>query len=256
MASWERHGEESKYAGASKESNSNPRHVGAPLRTISMEERIEERRIAKENQRKGAVHMELSESEEEAPKPAEASQASSPAENLKATSTDSTKAASLKAASTDSTDKKPENGTTLVEPILADAEPTSEVKEGDAKPAEVLDDDDVVAAVVTEVAEVVPSAKASRKSGARELVEDLDAVAPKKKPRASTSGGKEKSPQGKSPQGKSPKRVVEDLDAVPVVELEDGSSPNSAAAARKARRKALAAKAKAKPSRPAVHVLE
>merc|ERR1740130_2021346 len=74
MAGWERHGEAAKYHKDSGDANLNPRHVGAPLRTISMEERIEERRKIKENQKKGPVSMALSESEneEEVPKPAAA----------------------------------------------------------------------------------------------------------------------------------------------------------------------------------------
>jgi hypothetical protein len=268
MASWERHGEAHKYHKGASDSNFNPRHVGSSLRTVSMDERIEERRKLKENQKKGPLSMALSDDEEEeqVEKPAEPS-TSGPSNNAASTpasaSGPSDKAEPEdKAASADSTSSKvngtkssdkPEEAVDTIEDVSKKVDTSK--KDARGSQHDVIDDEDV-AAVVTEV-----STKASKKTGGREVVEDLDAVAPKRKSR--TSGGKEKD-SGKSPQGKSPnKRVVEDLDAVagvPVVELDDAVSP-SAAAARKARRKALAAKAKAGTSktgtrRPQVHVLE
>jgi len=230
MAPWDRHGEAAKYdANIKEDANVNTRHVGESLRTISMDERIEERRKMKENQKKGPVSMDLSESEEEAepPKPAEVKQPDSSSDTAGAKQVDITKGGETSAAD------------------VALIEDSRETAAND--PYEVLNDDDVV--VENVVTEVVCATVAGG------VVEDLDAVAPRKRIRPS-AGGKEKS---KSPPAKSPSQSpVTDLETDLVVEL-DLDSQAAAASARKARRKsaaenAILAKAASKQSR--VHVLE
>eukprot|EP00931_Biecheleriopsis_adriatica_P097108 TRINITY_DN70876_c0_g1_i1.p1 TRINITY_DN70876_c0_g1~~TRINITY_DN70876_c0_g1_i1.p1 ORF type:complete len:170 (+),score=47.08 TRINITY_DN70876_c0_g1_i1:40-510(+) len=54
MAGWERHKEDNKYR-KEVDVNDNPKHVGEPLRKLTLEDRLELRRQAKEQQRKRAI---------------------------------------------------------------------------------------------------------------------------------------------------------------------------------------------------------
>jgi len=59
MAGWERYGESKKY-NKDVEANQNPKHVGESLRVLTLEDRLELRRISRENERKrAAMQMEL-----------------------------------------------------------------------------------------------------------------------------------------------------------------------------------------------------
>lgn len=52
MASWDRYGEEKKYR-KDVDINDNPKHVGEPLRKLTLEDRLEIRRQTREQQKKG-----------------------------------------------------------------------------------------------------------------------------------------------------------------------------------------------------------
>ena len=62
MAGWDRYGEEKKYR-KDVDINDNPKHVGEPLRKLTLEDRMELRRQAREQQKKRAVQAQIEEEE-------------------------------------------------------------------------------------------------------------------------------------------------------------------------------------------------
>ncbi|CAL1170994.1 unnamed protein product [Cladocopium goreaui] len=56
MAGWDRYGEEKKYR-KDVDINDNPKHVGEPLRKLTLEDRLEIRRQTREQQKKRSVSM-------------------------------------------------------------------------------------------------------------------------------------------------------------------------------------------------------
>lgn len=85
MASWDRFGEDRKYT-ATKDTNVNPKHVGESLRQLTPEDRLELRKIAREEQKRKACRKEalsddepaLDDSGDEVAGSGQASQASKP----------------------------------------------------------------------------------------------------------------------------------------------------------------------------------
>ncbi|CAK9018448.1 unnamed protein product [Durusdinium trenchii] len=60
MAGWDRYGEEKKYR-KDVDINDNPKHVGEPLRKLTLEDRLELRRQTREQQKKRTVQAEIEE---------------------------------------------------------------------------------------------------------------------------------------------------------------------------------------------------
>ena len=60
MAGWDRYGEEKKYR-KDVDINDNPKHVGEPLRKLTLEDRLELRRQTREQQKKRPVQAEIEE---------------------------------------------------------------------------------------------------------------------------------------------------------------------------------------------------
>lgn len=65
MASWDRYGEDKKYK-STLDTNVNPKHVGESLRVLTAEDRLELRRISREQEKKRVSRKAVSDDEEEA----------------------------------------------------------------------------------------------------------------------------------------------------------------------------------------------
>ncbi|CAE7298034.1 unnamed protein product [Symbiodinium natans] len=63
MASWDRYGEDKKYR-KDVDMNDNPKHVGEPLRKLTLEDRLELRRQTREREKKRSVFAEIDAAEE------------------------------------------------------------------------------------------------------------------------------------------------------------------------------------------------
>jgi len=81
MAGWERYGEAEKYGRGEEGLNKNPKHIGEPLRKLTLEDRLELRKRAREweaSKNSPATQMNLDDEDDEdstSGKPAEASNA-------------------------------------------------------------------------------------------------------------------------------------------------------------------------------------